>query len=294
MAGRVRRVDDAYAGPVYASDGNELVSWRNGASKRALMAFVEQATQGSTAVPVSERIAAFDNDGTLCCEKPTTAFAAFLTARLRRRDGEPAPDVLHDGHRVLALVAAEFAGYSVDDYQAACREFLDNARHPRYHAPYPMLRYQPMRELIDYLRAAQFSVYITSDGSRDFIRTFAQHSYGLAPPAVVGSEASVELHGDRLVRSAHLIEPLADGPGKRVHLWERTGKQPLVAVGNAAGDIEMLECAQFSALLHHDDPVREYAYRDEQALTRAAERGWTVVSMLDDFDVLWPTDQPPT
>jgi hypothetical protein len=147
-----------------------------------------------------------------------------------------------------------------------------------------------MRELIDYLRAAQFTVYLTSDGSRDFIRTFAEDSYGLEPHCIIGSEAQVELRDATLMRAAALVEPLDDGPGKPVHLWERTGRQPLLAAGNAAGDIEMLESAQFSLLLRHDDPTREYAYDDDQALTRAAERDWTVVSMLNDFGSLWPAN----
>ena len=220
----------------------------------------------------------------MCCEKPTTAFAAFLTDLLRRRGAEPLNEgAALDGHRVLALVAAEFAGRSVDDYQAACRAFLGTARHPRYHAPYPTLGYLPMRELIDYLRAAQFTVYLTSDGSRDFIRTFAEDSYGLGPHAIIGSEVRVDLQAAALMRTADVIDPLDDGPGKPVHLWERTGKRPLLAVGNAAGDIEMLESARFSVLLHHDDPDREYAYDDAPALGLAAERGWTVASMRTDF-----------
>jgi len=270
-----------------ASTGSYLASWRDSPVRRALVAFVEAATQGSTAVPASDRIAAFDNDGTLCCEKPSTSFAAFLADRRRGRGAEPAlQEQVLDGHRVLALVAEEFAGCSVADYQAAYRAFLHTARHPRYHAPYPALRYQPMCELLDYLRAAQFTVYLTSDGSRDFIRTFAENSYGVEPHAIIGSEARVELRAATLLRTAEVIQPLDDGPGKPVHLWERTGKQPLLAVGNAAGDSEMLESAQFSMLLHHDDSDREYAYEDAHMLTRAVDRGWTVISMRDDFTAL--------
>lgn len=275
-----------------ASTNEYLASWRDGPSKRALVDFVERVTRGPAAVAVADRIAAFDNDGTLCCEKPTTAFAAFLAGRPTSSDrAHVANPAVHDGHKVLELVAQEFAGRSVVDYQAACRAFLDTARHPRYDVPYPALRYLPMCELVDYLRAAQFTVYLTSDGSRDFIRTFAEHSYGLGPHAIVGSEARVELHAGTLTRTADVIEPLDDGPGKPVHLWERTGKQPLLAAGNAAGDIEMLESAKFSLLVHHDDPGREYAYDDTPALTHAAEHHWTVVSMLDDFEVLWPIGQ---
>ena len=149
-----------------------------------------------------------------------------------------------------------------------------------------------MRELIDLLHGLQFSVFLCSDSSRDFNRVLAGPAYGLRRERVIGSEVQIELNGGRLVRTA-VPAPLDDGPGKAVHIWERTGQRPLFAAGNAVGDIEMLTAARFALLVHHDDPDREYAYDDPHALTAAAAGGWTVTSMREDFAACG-SPSPPT
>jgi len=161
--------------------------------------------------------------------------------------------------------------------------------HPRFKRGYPALVYAPMRELIGLLHTLQFSVFLCSDSSRDFNRVLAEAAYGLRRERVIGSEVRIELRGAQLVRTA-ITEPLDDGPGKVVHIWDRTGRQPLLAAGNAAGDIEMLTAARFALLIHHDDPEREYFYDDPHALSAAASRGWSVISMREDFATMWVSE----
>jgi phosphoserine phosphatase len=257
-----------------------LPSWRPGAAKTAILDFLWGATASPAAVDPAERIATFDNDGTLACEKPRTALAAFLA--------EQAPDApaRASGHEVLRELAALFAGQTTADYESRSREFLHRATHPRFDCGYPSLVYAPMRELIGLLTRLEFSVYLCSDSSRDFNRVLAGPAYGLARDRVIGSEVQIELQRGQLIRTG-VPNALDDGPGKAVHIWDRTGYQPLFAAGNATGDIEMLSAARFALLVHHDDPDREYAYDDEPALAAATAARWTVASMREDFATVW-------
>ena len=161
--------------------------------------------------------------------------------------------------------------------------------HPRFHRPYPMLTYQPMLELMALLQALDFSVFMCTDSSRDFMRVIAGPAYGLRRERVIGSEVQIQAVDGRLVRTAIPI-PMDDGPGKTVHLWDRTGTQPVLAAGNADRDIDMLRAARFALVVHHDDDVREYAYDDPQILDAAAGGRWTMLSMRDDFARMWPAD----
>ena len=264
--------------------GLALPSWRAGANRQAIVDFLRSVTVGPDAVPAAERLATFDNDGTLACEKPRTALAAFLMQESLGALGD-----VGGGHEVLHELGALMAGRTTSDYEQRSRAFLDEARHPRFGRGYPVLVYAPMRELIDLLHALEFSVFLCSDSSRDFNRVLAGPAYGLRRERVIGSEVQIELRGAQLVRTAVPV-PLDDGPGKVVHIWDRTGQQPLLAAGNAAGDIEMLTAARFALLIHHDDPEREYAYDDPRALSAAARRGWSVISMREDFATLWVSE----
>lgn len=252
-----------------------------------MVAFLQEITQGQGALPVADRVAAFDNDGTLACEKPQTALAGFLLDRAAAA-GTAAPRVT-SGHDVLRELGVLFAGQTTAQYDEQARRYLGEALHPRFHRPYPMLTYQPMLELISLLHALDFSVFLCTDSSRDFMRVMAGPAYGLRRDRVIGSEVQIQAVDGRLVRTAMPV-PMNDGPGKTVHLWDRTGTQPVLAAGNAAGDIDMLQAARFALVVHHDDDVREYAYDDRQILDAAAERGWTVLSMRDEFARLWPAD----
>ncbi len=262
-----------------------LPSWHDGLAKRAVTEFLVQVTQGPGALPVPERVAAFDNDGTMACEKPHTAFAAFLAAQTS--DDDPIGSPPRSGHDVLREVGRIFAGQTPAQYEQKAREFLDRATHPRFGLPYPLLTYQPMLELVQVLHALEFSVFMCTDSSRDFMRVMAGPAYGLRREQVIGSEVKITSMDGQLVRTATPV-PMDDGPGKTVHLWDRAGILPVLAAGNAAGDIAMLEAARFAMVVHHDDPAREYVYDDPQLLAKARDHAWTVVSMRTDFAQLWP------
>lgn len=262
-----------------------LPAWRDGPVKEALTTFLVEATQGSGALAVSERVAAFDNDGTMACERPQTALAAFLAAHAQGQQlGAPSPS----GHEVLRELGRLFSGQTTAEYDAKARRFLDESVHPRFGQPYPLLTYQPMLELVQVLHDLEFSVFMCTDSSRDFMRVMAGPAYGLRREYVIGSEVQVTWVNGALVRTAHPV-PMDDGPGKTVHLWDRAGRLPAIAAGNAAGDIAMLEAAKFSMVIHHDDPTREYAYDDREVLAKAREHDWTLVSMRSDFAHLWPS-----
>lgn len=264
-----------------------LPSWRAGSARDAIVDFLLEVTQGPCAVSVLERVAAFDNDGTLACEKPHTALSAFLATEAARL-GVPIPEGL-DGHGVVRTVGELFDGRSTVEYEQHTLAFLDRARHPRFGCRYPDLVYAPMRELVGLLQDLQFAVFLCSDSSRDFNRVLAGPAYGLSRERVIGSEVRIELRDGSLVRTADSVL-LDDGPGKPVHLWDRVGQLPLLAAGNAAGDVEMLSCARFGLLVSHDDADREYAYPDPSLLASAVRGGWTVVSMREDFDRMWVSD----
>ncbi len=261
-----------------------LPSWRDGSARRSVLAFLREVTQGPDALPVADRVAAFDNDGTLACEKPHTALAGFLLDRLAAA-GSTVPE-LANGHDVLRELGVLFSGQTTAQYEEQARRYLAGALHPRFHRPYPMLTYQPMLELMALLRALDFSVFMCTDSSRDFMRVIADPAYGLRREQVIGSEVQIRSVNGRLVRTASPV-PMDDGPGKTVHLWDRTGTQPVLAAGNAHGDVAMLRAARFALVVHHDDEVREYAYDDPEILNAAAGGGWTVISMRDDFARLW-------
>ena len=264
--------------------GGQLPAWRDGPVKRALSEFLVEATQGPDALPVRERVAAFDNDGTMACERPSTALAAFLEDSLHD-EGSTSPD--RNGHQVLRELGRIFQGRTTAEYEAVARQFLRRAAHPRFDRPYPLLTYQPMLELVRLLHALEFSVFMCTDSSRDFMRVMAGPAYGLRREHIIGSEVHITSLNGELVRTA-TPELMDDGPGKTIHLWDRAGVLPVLAAGNAAGDIAMLEAARFAMVVHHDDPTREYAYDDPQLLAKAAEHDWTIVSMTDDFATLWP------
>jgi phosphoserine phosphatase len=266
-----------------------LPSWRDGAAKRSVIAFLQEATQGPDALPVADRVAAFDNDGTLACEKPHTALAGFLLDRLAAA-GSAAPEP-GSGHDVLRQLGVLFTGQTTAQYEEQARRYLTGALHPRFHRTYPMLTYQPMLELMALLHALDFSVFMCTDSSRDFMRVIAGPAYGLPRERVIGSEVQIRAVNGRLVRTATPVL-MDDGPGKTVHLWDRTGTQPVLAAGNAAGDVDMLRAARFALVVHHDDDVREYAYADPQILNAAARGGWTVISMRDDFARVWRAGRP--
>jgi phosphoserine phosphatase len=288
---------------------NPLPTWRDGAAKAAVLEFVSSVTEpGRSFVAPPERIAAFDNDGTLWCEKPLYVQADFLFRRWRqmvdedpaRAEEQPWKAVVEGDQTWLAGltqhlpellkgVTEAYDAITADAFEHAVRQFFSDAKHPTLDVPYTQIGYRPMRELISLLEAHEFTVYICSAGGRDFVRAVAEDMYGVPRERVIGSASTLEYRDGDLYRTRGVEQPIDDGPGKPVHVWTRTGRKPLVAGGNADGDVAMLETAQFGLLVHHDDAEREFAYDTgaEQALTEAAIHGWTLVSMKNDFATIF-------
>jgi phosphoserine phosphatase len=301
-----------------------LASWNEGAVRRRILEFVARVTDeaGGAFVPPAGRVAIFDNDGTLWCEKPAYTQAYFVIDRLRRiGEGSPAlrdqppykaareNDLAYFGAlevpELLELVLHAHAGMTPEEFCEDVRTFLGSAVHPRFKVPFTRLTYQPMVELLDYLRAHGFRVFIMTGGGVEFVRAVSEELYGVSPECVAGSAVSYEVQERAgrpvLVREAVLQGPIGEGPAKLLNIQAHIGRRPLLAAGNSTGDTEMLAFAQdgarpyLSLVVHHDDAEREYAYEGAAAsfattrsLTAIAhERGWTVVSMKDDFKTVF-------
>ena len=290
-------------------DQDPLPNWRDGATKTAIIEFVRSVTEpGDDFVPVPERVATFDNDGTLWCEKPAYPQADFL---LRRWAAQAAADpalaesqpwkavvngdqawlgglVDHQAELIKGVTQA-YEGITTAAFETSVRKFFGTAQHPTLGLPYTRLAFQPMRELLAFLDAKEFTVYICSAGGRDFVRVISAEMYGIPTERVIGSGTTLEYRDGDVYRTAGVEQPIDEGPGKPVHIWTRTGRKPLLAGGNSDGDIAMLELARFGLLVRHDDSQREFAYDAgaEHALTKASDRGWTVASMRDDFGTVF-------
>jgi len=276
-----------------------LESWNDGEAKTRILEFVRSVTTpGESFVPPEARIATFDNDGTLWCEKPRYIQADFLLRRLKQIGDDSSADssprksprtrlgaLLDRVPDLISGVSDAFKGITTEEFEVNVREFFDNAAHPTLGVPYTQLAYRPMLELLELLRANDFHVYICSGGGRDFIRVISEELYGIPRDHVIGSSATLEYRDGDIYRSKGIEMPIDDGPGKPVHIWQRTGRKPLFACGNADGDTEMLQIAKFSVLIKHDDAEREFAYveKAEKVRLHAEFRGWTVASMKDDF-----------
>lgn len=311
-----------------------LTSWNDAAGRSAVVSFVESVTRSGAEgfVPPEERVAVFDNDGTLWCEKPIPIQLDFTLRRFaqmaetdpRLREVQPwkasyekdfewlgAAMVKHyhgDDSDMKALMVAlpkAFEGLTVEDYDRAVGEFFGSAQHPTLKRPYVNCGYQPMVELLRYLEANGFAAYIASGGDRDFMRPIAGRLYGIPPERVIGSSLTLsyrELEDGTDVLYKPEMEFFDDGPEKPVRIWSRIGRRPLVSVGNSNGDIPMLRFARSPArpalrlLLLHDDAEREFSYTAgaERALERAAKQGWTLISIKNDWAAVFAEgDSPP-
>ena len=303
--------------------GDGLESWNAGASRQAIVDYVERVTTegGDEYVPPAERIAVFDNDGTLWSEKPMPIELGFILQRLEAmagadeslRERQPWKAAYeHDyawlGESItkhyrgdesdlkvlMGGILQAFAGQSVDEYATAAHDYLHRAAHPTLGRGFHQCGYLPMVELLRYLEANGFTNYIASGGDRDFMRPVSLPMYGIPAERVIGSTNALawtdDEHGGTV---AYLATPdfFDDGPVKPVRIWSRIGRRPLVAAGNSNGDIPMLRYAggkdrpALRLLLLHDDEEREFAYTTgaEKSLEAAADQGWTVVSIKDDW-----------
>lgn len=286
----------------------ELASWTDGPTKSAIIDFVDRAAD----LPVEERVAVFDNDGTLWVEKPAYIQLDFLVRRLAAQAAEDpalaakqpyaaaaAGDLAWFGDAVtkhyngddsaLKILAggilSAYQGLTVEEHAARVTAFFAEATHPTLGRPYTACGYAPMVELLRYLEANRFTCYIVSGGGRDFMRPVTTALYGIPPERVVGSSVGVTFTDGNLVTTAQ-PEFLNDGPVKPVRIWGRIGRRPIFSAGNSNGDIEMLQYTNgFRLLINHDDAEREFDYTAgaEKALALAAEDGWTVASIRNDW-----------
>jgi phosphoserine phosphatase len=305
--------------------GDPLPSWRDGESKRAIVEFVSAVTaEGSaTYVPEPERIATFDNDGTLWIEKPIYTQVSFILDRIRELASEhpewqdQAPfqaaidfdkDALAaigtDGLKALAMGAQ--AEITDREYAAAVSRWIAEAKHPRFERLYTELVYAPMLELLDYLRANGFETHIVSGGGVDFMRPWTEAVYGIPPQHVIGSQIGkhFEIHdGEPVLMRDPEIFFIDDKAGKPVGIARHIGRRPILAFGNSDGDLQMLqwttagEGRRLGLILRHDDAEREYAYdrdsavgRLDKAMDEAPEAGWVLVSMKDDWVCVFPKE----
>ena len=300
-----------------------LPSWNNTATKAKIIAFVDAVTDpdGAEYVEPEERIATFDNDGTLWVEKPAYAELLFALDRVKSlaqvhpewESQEPFRAVLEGnldafvaaGRRgVIEVLMASHTGMSAALFNTIATEWIRDARHPELEKPYTELAYQPQIELLRYLEANGFSTFIVSGGTVEFLRTFADPTYGIPPERVIGSsvETRYEVQGGKpsLLRVPE-VDFVNDKGGKPVGIYKHIGRRPILAFGNSDGDFEMLEYTTLGSagvrlglLLHHDDAEREYAYdRDsrvgtlDRALDAASGAGWVVVSMKNDWNTVF-------
>jgi phosphoserine phosphatase len=296
-----------------------LASWRDGVARKTIVEFVEQTL--SDGVPVEERVAVFDNDGTLWCEKPMPIQLDFILRRLvEMAEGSPelrsrqpwkaayerdygwyadlmAEHYAGDDANVRTLgagVLAAYQGMSVEEFEEKSEAFLRSSSHPTLGRGYLETAYIPMVELLRYLAENGFTNYIASGGGRDFMRPISQDVYGIGRERVIGSSAALDyVRDERGGTISHKAEAdyLDDGPQKPIRIWSRTGRRPVLAAGNSNGDIPMLDFTQHAdkpflrLLVVHDDADREFAYTSgaEHALDAARTRGWTSVSIKDDW-----------
>lgn len=302
-----------------------LPSWNDGPSRQAIMTFVESVTRegSSDFVPVEDRIAVFDNDGTLWSEQPLYFQMVFALDQVKVMapdhpewaQQQPFKAAIEGDHAALAqagtegllkIVAATHTNMTTDEFSNEVKQWVEQARHPRFKQPYTSLIYAPMRELLHYLRDNGFKTYIVSGGEVEFMRAWAEKVYGIPPEQVIGSTFVTEFQmRDRkpvLVRTPKL-DYNDDGPGKPVSINKFIGRQPIFAFGNSDGDLQMLQWTaagtgkRFAGLVHHTDAKREWAYdrtskigRLDKALDEANKQGWVVVDMQQEWKRVYAFD----
>jgi phosphoserine phosphatase len=303
---------------VNAQTVDPLPSWQDTAAKANIVAFVKAVTEpgGKDFVPPADRIAVFDNDGTLWSEQPMYFQLAFALDRVKAlapqhpewKNQPPFKAVLEGDmkalaetgeHGLLELVMATHAGNTSEEFARIVRDWVSTARHPKFNRPYTDLVFQPMLELLAYLRANGFKTYIVSGGGIEFLRVVAEELYGVPPEQVIGSSVKTKYEvrdGKPVIVRLPEIDFIDDKAGKPVGIHQFIGKRPIAAFGNSDGDFQMLEWttsapgARLGLIVHHDDAEREYAYdrkspfgKLDHGLDEGPKRGWTLVSMKNDW-----------
>ena len=309
-----------------ASAQATLPSWNDGQAKAAIVKFVRAVTDRTRKdyVPPTDRIAVFDNDGTLWSEQPLYFQFVFMLDQLKAAaprhpewQDNPAFKALVARDRealaslglqpILELLGVANSGMTVAEYDRTIRDWLATQQHPRFKRPYTDLVYKPMQELLAYLRANGFKTFIVSGGSVEFMRPWVENAYGIPPEQVVGSQQEVKLKmkdGKPVLMRAPKFAFIDDGPGKPVGIYRHIGKRPIAAFGNSDGDLEMLQVTatgegrRLAVIVRHDDADREFAYdrdssvgRLDKALDEANASGWIVVSMKSDWKRIFPFEK---
>ncbi|MDD2738840.1 MAG: HAD family hydrolase [Methylomonas lenta] len=313
----------SFAVAVNAQVIDPMPSWNNVPAKADIIKFVNDVSQIDSInyVPVAERIAVFDNDGTLWSEQPLYAQLAFALDRVKATaaqhpewtEQEPFKSVLAGDmkavmaggeHALLKLIMVTHAGMTTEEFAQTVKDWLATAKHPKYNRPYTELVYQPMLELLTYLRYNGFQTYIVSGGGIEFMRPWTERIYGIPPEQVIGSSIKTQFElrdGKPILLRLPEVDFIDDKDGKPVAINKFIGRRPIAAFGNSDGDLQMLQWttagdgSRFGLLIHHTDADREAAYdrqssigRLDKALDEAGQKGWTVVDMKTDWQQIFP------
>ena len=311
----------AFAGPSSAAD--PLPSWSDTGPKKAIVEFVGKVTREGSPdfVPVPERIATFDNDGTLWAEQPIYAQVFFLVDQVKAmaprhpewKTQEPFASVLKGDLKavtangeagVAALLVATHSGMTTDEFSRSVSDWIATAKHPKTGQPFTAMVYQPMLELLDYLRANGFKTFIVSGGGIEFMRPWAEKVYGIPPEQVIGTSGGLKFDmkdGRPVLLKLPNVVLNDDKDGKPVGIQRHIGRRPIAAFGNSDGDLQMLQWTcntpglRLCLFVHHTDGAREWAYdrtsqigKLDKGLDEASDRGWTVVDMRNDWKKVFP------
>ena len=306
-----------------AAKTDPLPSWNEGVTKTAIIDFVTDVTKAESEnfIDIADRIATFDNDGNLWSEQPAYFQLFFAIDRIKAlapqhpewKTEQPFKAVLENNmeelaqqgeHGLVELVMASHAGNTTEEFEAIVKEWLATAKHPRFDRPYTDLVYQPMLELLDFLRANDFKTFIVSGGGIDFMRPWVEEVYGIPRDQVVGSiivKEFVNEDGNPVIKRLGKLEFNNDKEGKPIGIQKFIGRKPVFASGNSDGDLQMLQWTasgddlRFMLYLQHTDSIREWAYdreshigRLDKGLDEAKEKGWTVINMKEDWKVIYP------
>jgi len=315
--------------PLLVQANEPLPSWNDGPAKKSIIEFVQAVTDQSSKdfVKPAERIAVFDNDGTLWSEQPAYFELLFAFDEVKRtaaqhpewKTTQPFKAVLENDHQALAasgmegllkIVSATHGGMTTEAFDDYAKTWFSQARHPKTGKPYTEMIFQPMLEMLDYLRSQNFKTYIVSGGDTGFMRAFADQVYGIPPEQVIGTTFVTSYQfkdGKASIVRTPKVAHNDDGPGKPVSIDAVIGRRPILAFGNSDGDLQMLQWTaagpgkRFMGLVHHTDAKREWAYdrqsnigRLDKALDEAKSRGWTVVDMASEWRRIYPFDPPAT
>ena len=315
-----------FGSPATAQTVDSLPSWNDGKAKQSIIEFVAKVTEKGSPdfVPPAERIAVFDNDGTLWAEQPMYFQVLFALDRVKVlapqhpewKDKEPFASLLKGDvkgalaggeHAILEIIMGTHAGMTTAEFETIVRDWIATARHPTTKRPYTEMVYQPMLELLAYLRANGFKTFIVSGGGIEFMRPWSGKVYGVPPEQVIGSSIKVkfEMHeGTPVLVRLPELDFFDDKEGKPVAIHQQIGRRPIAAFGNSDGDLQMLQWTtagqgpRFALYVHHTDIEREWAYdrkssigRLDKGLDEAQAKGWTVVDMKQDWKVIYPHEK---